>query len=158
MPQPRNAVIVPARDAWPEYLSFAAYVCQPDRPFRPDTTHLGFYCGGAIQPLVPVIERWLPAVLFTHRQAAELRSRWDRRLADLVDRLLDAGPRTDGASYGVMLLSAPESPDTVRLASAIKNDLVSPGGRTAAWTQNQRYVDMDRLRSGVEVTSQLGAS
>ena len=42
-----DAVIVAARDAWPEYQEHHAYVCQPQRSFRA-ATHMGFYFGGAI--------------------------------------------------------------------------------------------------------------
>ncbi|MGY1653411.1 hypothetical protein [Geodermatophilus sp. SYSU D01119] len=150
-----TAVVVPARDAWPEYLRYRAYVCQPDRSFRPDTTHLGFYAEGAIQPLFPLIERWLPSVLFTRSEAARWRDDGDRRLSTLIERLLTAGPRTEGMSYGVMFLSAPEDPDTVHLPAPIQNDSESAEGRRIAWTQNQRYVPLSTLQNGATVTSQL---
>jgi hypothetical protein len=38
-----DTVVVAARDAWPEYQRFAAYVSQPNRAFRDGLTHFGFY-------------------------------------------------------------------------------------------------------------------
>ena len=51
-----DTVIVAAREAWPEYQRFAAYVCQPNRAFRDALTHFGFYAHSAIQTLIPRIE------------------------------------------------------------------------------------------------------
>jgi hypothetical protein len=91
----KDVDVVAARDAWPEYQQSRAYVCQPDRSFRPEATHLSFYSGRAIQPPLPAIERWLLSVLFTPGTAQDLRADGDRRLADLIERLLVAvhGPR-----------------------------------------------------------------
>jgi hypothetical protein len=155
MPTGDSAVIVAANDAWPEYQEHHAYVCQPDRPFRRESAYLGFYYGGAIQPLVPRIERWIPSVPFTRTEAHALRHRRDIRVGDLVDRLLDVGPRIEATSYGVMLLSAPEDPATLRLDAPICNDSVAASGRRTAWTRWQRYVPLDKLLSGVTFTSEL---
>lgn len=155
MPVDDDVVIVAARDAWPEYRKYSAYVCQPDRPFRRTVTHMGFYCGGSIQPLIPVIKRWVPSVLFTRSEAHARRAGGEGGVGNLIDRLLLAGPRTEGVSYGVMLLSTPEDPETVRLQAPIANDSKSPAGRTVAWTRWQRYLSLERLMVGASVTSDL---
>ena len=43
-----DVVVVPARNAWPEYREFHAYVCQPKRPFQ-GVRRMAFYTAGAIQ-------------------------------------------------------------------------------------------------------------
>ena len=61
------------------------------------------------------------------------------------------------AGVGVMVFLL-EDPDTLRLDRVIINDKVSESGKPVAWTQKQRYVSLaDLTRSGVTVTSQLGA-
>jgi len=152
-----DTVVVAARAAWPEYQYTSAYVCQPDRSFRVGVvTHFGFYAEGAIQPLVPRIRKYLPSVPFTRVEADTRRAAGEQEVGDLIDRLLDDGPRTEGSLYGVLLLSGPNDPDTVRLAHAVQNDTTTKAtGRNWAWTIGQRYTRLDRLRSGAKVTSEL---
>lgn len=82
----------------------------------------------------------------------------DRLVGEVIETLLDDGPREEGKQYQVFLLSGPEDPDTVRLAHPIANDTVAESGRPWAWTMGQRYVSLAGLtRPGVTVTSDLGA-
>jgi len=152
-----DTVVVAARAAWPEYQYTSAYVCQPDRSFRVGVvTHFGFYAEGAIQPLVPRIRKYLPSVPFTRVEADARRAAGEQEVGDLIDRLLNDGPRTEGSLYGVLLLSGPDDPATVRLAHAVQNDTTTRAtGRNWAWTIGQRYTRLDRLRSGAKVTSEL---
>lgn len=150
-----DTVVVAARDAWPEYQRVSAYVCQPDRSFRAGLTHFGFYTLGAIQSLVPRIERYLPSVTFSRAEADGRRAGGDPTIADLIDSLLDDGSRVEGAPHGIVLLTGADDPHTVRLPQVIENDSLSSAGRRFAWTQWQRYTRLDRLRSGARVTSQL---
>jgi len=130
---------------------------QPDRSFRVGVvTHFGFYAEGAIQPLVPRIRKYLPSVPFTRVEADTRRAAGEQEVGDLIDRRLDDGPRTEGSLYGVLLLSGPDDPATVRLAHAVQNDTTTRAtGRNWAWTIGQRYTRLDRLRSGAKVTSEL---
>jgi hypothetical protein len=50
---PKNVAVVPAKDAWDEYLDYGAYVCQPGRPFRTPPKYLAFYKENEILDLVP---------------------------------------------------------------------------------------------------------
>lgn len=150
-----DTVVVAARAAWQDYLTYSAYVCQPDRAFRPGLTHFGFYYKTAIQPVVPRILGHFPSVLFTRENADVLRTAGDGEVADLVVRLLDDESRTEGAAYGVFLLSSADSPETERLPQAILNDTKTDSGRAWAWTLGQRYTSIERLKSGATVTSQL---
>jgi len=150
-----DTVIVAARWAWPEYLESAAYVCQPDRSFRPDVSHLGFYAEGQIQMLIPKIRARYPSIVFSEAQVKTLRAAGEETLADVVDRALSRGTRSDGESYGVFVLSGRDDPDTVRLEIPIENDTRTESGRSWAWTLSQRYTSLDRLRSGARWTSEL---
>jgi len=149
-----DTVVVAARDAWPLYQQVPAYICQQDRGFRRGLTHLGFYAGGAIQALVPQILAYHPAVTFTAAAAASYNAT-EPALAALVELVLSRQLRDEGSTQGVMLLSGPGDAATVRLAAPIQNDTTTQAGRKWAWTLGQRYVRLERLRSGVTVTSAL---
>jgi hypothetical protein len=142
-----DTVIVAARSAWPEYQAISAYVCQPDRAFRQGLTHFGFYAGAAIQPLVARIRAHHTSVPFTRDEVASRRAAGDVELADLVERQLNDGPRTEGNAHGVVLLSGPDDEDTIDLERVIVNDTKTASGRPWAWTLSQRYTRLDRLRS-----------
>jgi hypothetical protein len=155
-----DVVVVAARFAYPEYLKRSVYVCQTERAFRGGLTHMGFYANSAIQPHMPRIRYREDLVTFTREEAAARKagSDLDRLVGQVIETLLGDGPREEGKQYQVFLLSAPEDPDTVRLAHPITNDTVAASGRPWAWTMGQRYVSLAGLtRPGVTVTSDLGA-
>jgi hypothetical protein len=141
-----DVVVVPARNAWPEYQQYHAYVCQPDRPFQ-QVSRLAFYAHGYIHPLVPKIIESYDHVEFVPEKHKG-------QLDKLVCTLLKANKRKEGTACKVMLLSAPDSPDTLKLASPIPNDLKSKIGKATAFTQNQRYVSSERLKTA-KATSDL---
>lgn len=150
-----DTVVVAARAAWGDYLKYDAYVCQPNRTFRPDATHFGFYYRGQIMDRVPRIRAWIPSVTMSPESADEAEKAGRADLAGLMRRLLHDRAREEDKAYGVMLLSPADDPDTVHLAQPIKNDTVTETGKAWAWTLGQRYTKLDRLRSGVTRTSQL---
>ncbi|WP_199169827.1 hypothetical protein [Rhodopirellula bahusiensis] len=53
-----------------------------------------------------------------------------------------------------MMLSAPNSPDTIKLDQPIPNDKRSKSGKPTAFTMGQRYVPSERLLIA-KVTSDL---
>lgn len=150
-----DTVVVAARSAWPEYLRHSAYICQPDRTFRADISHFGFYAHGQIMPTIAVKEHYLPSIVFSEDGIARLRADGENRAADLVENLLAEGKRDRGASYGIMLLSSEDDPRTVHLEAPIKNDTQASTGRGWAWTLGQRYTQLAKLTSGVTWTSEL---
>ena len=153
-----DVVVVAARLAYQEYRDHSVYVCQPGRAFRRGLTHMGFYVGGAIQPLFPRIEAVADPVAFTPEEAAARRASGDPvdvRIADAVQALLAAGLRTHGEAYQVFLLTGPEAEATVRLKTPIINDTLGLGGRSFAWTMGQRYTSLSRLTVGASRTSEL---
>lgn len=141
-----DVVVVAARNAWPEYNELHAYVCQPNRPFQ-QVTRLGFYSKGVIYPLVPKI-------MATFDEVEMARNRYEGELGALVHRLLDGGYRPEGDFFKVLLLSAPDSPDTLKLEAPIRNDKRSKTGKPTAFTMGQRYVSSESLRTA-KTTSDL---
>jgi hypothetical protein len=139
-------LVVPARNAWPEYQRFHAYVCQPDRTFKP-VKQVAFYADGHIQPSVPAIIKTWEAVKFEDGKHED----W---LGELVTTMLADGSRHEGVSYKVLRLSGPDDPKTLRLSKPVENDLRSAEGRPIAFTQNQRYVSLDKLKKA-QYTSEL---
>ena len=154
-----DVVVVAAKEAYPEYLEHSAYVCQPGRSFRAGLTHLGFYTSGAIQREVASILYNEDGVVFSLREAARRRAQGgdrDRQIASLIESLLESGSRQDGEPYQVFLLSGPTDTRTRKLSQPIKSDAKAASGKPSAWTQNQRYVRLDRLTNpGIRATSEL---
>ncbi|MCR9207654.1 MAG: restriction endonuclease [bacterium] len=141
-----DTVIVAARNAWPEYQELHAYVCQPNRSFQV-VNRMGFYSQGMVYPLIPRITASFDDVVM--EKGAHKGS-----LGDLVSRLIDEGYRTEGERFKVMMLSSPESPDTITLNQPIPNDKRSKSGKPTAFTMGQRYVPSDALLIA-ETTSEL---
>lgn len=143
-----DVVVIPARIAWSEYQDTHAYVCQAGRVFQP-VKYLAFYSSGQIQPVVPRILEIYDSVEFRRGYHKE-------RLGQIVNALIESRQREEGERYKVILLSPPDDPKTQRLAAPIINDLTSDSGRITAFTQNQRYVSLARLKT-VQTTSELAA-
>jgi hypothetical protein len=112
-------------------------------------THLGFYADGAIQPMIASIRAHFPSVSFTIEEAARRRADGQAELADLIEDPLGQGTRAAGESYGVLLLSTPDSPGTVHLSHPVINDILTENGRAWGWTLSQRYTSLSRLQGGV---------
>lgn len=141
-----DVVVVPARDAWPEYEKYSAYVCQPDRFFQ-SVSHMAFYSFGQIHPLVPKIQD-------THEHVNFVPGKHKGKMGALIDRLLKETTRKEGTAYKVIFLSPLDSQETLKLDAPIPNDLKTKTGRVTAFTQNQRYVASERLKLS-KVTSDL---
>ena len=132
-----DVVVVAARHAWPEYNQIHAYVCQPNRTFQ-QVSRVAFYSKGRIHPLVPrILER--------HDDVVMLSGQYSGILGVLVERLIKEQRRDEGERYKILMLSAPDSPDTLRLAGPVSNDLTSKAGKPTAFTQGQRYIASERL-------------
>lgn len=132
-----DVVVVAARNAWPEYNQIHAYVCQPNRPFQ-RVQRLAFFSKGQIHELVP-------RILQSFEDVITEPGRHDGALGDLVKRLVKEQRRELGAHHKVLLLSDPDSAETVRLPQPILNDLKSRAGKPTAFTMGQRYVVLERL-------------
>lgn len=156
----QDTVVVAARDAYPEYKRFSAYVCQAGRPFRVGLKRMGFYTHGNIRPEIPAVLHREDNVVIS-RQEAKVRTasggERDAAIADLMERLLNFDDRrAEGEPYQVFLLSAPEDERTLKLAAPIQNAAVDRNGKHCAWTQGQRYTRSDLLERGPQTTDRLG--
>jgi len=143
-----DVVVVAARFAWDEYQGYPAYVCKVGRGFRA-VEYMAFYSANQIYPLAPVILDICPAVTFE-------RGRYSGKLGDIVGRFIGRQDRKEGETYQVVLLSAPDDPETQRLAAPIPNNLKSESGRVTAFTQNQRYVSLASLKKAKTTSDLVG--
>jgi hypothetical protein len=141
-----DVVVVAARRAWPQYNEWHAYVCQPNRPFQ-QVSRLAFYSKGQVYPLVPTI-------LECHDEVVMKLGEYQGRLGALIARLVADANCREGESRKVFLLSAPDSPETLKLHQPILNDLRSKAGKVIAFTMGQRYVSSASLLKAT-VTSDL---
>ena len=145
---PRGVVVVPAGNAYREYLELSAYICQPRRAFKP-VERMAFYCRGKIEREIPLVRHVVDEVEFTREDAERLRSSRDPldvEVADLVVRALDERRKPEGTLSKVFLLSGPDDPETVRLEASIANDATDANGRTTAWVMMQRYASLSALQ------------
>ena len=76
------------------------------------------------------------------------------KLGALVKGLIKEGRRPERGLFKILKLSAPDSPDTLRLERPIPNDKRSLSGKTTAFTMGQRYVASERLKQA-KTTSDL---
>lgn len=143
-----NVVVIPARKAWFEYLETNAYVCQAERVFQP-VKYLAFYESGQIHEIVPEILETFDSIVFE-------RGRHKGKLGEVVDIFIESYQREEGERYKLILLSAPNDPKTQNLSVPIVNDLRSESGRISAFTQNQRYVSLDRLKKSRTTSEIIG--
>lgn len=145
-----DVVVVPARRAWPEYEKHHAYVCQPNRSFQP-VSRIAFYSQNRIHPLVPEILEIHEAVTFDPEQL-------DGELRRVVVAFCQdpESSKKQGEPYKVFLLTRPDDPRTIRLEAQVINDLRSEAGRPVAFTQNQRYVSSEALKTATRTSELVG--
>lgn len=150
-----DTVVVAARRAWPEYLMYAAYICQPNRAFKVGLLHMGFYTDGAIQPTIPQILARRDNLRITRETQAQLVKSHDpneRAIGVLIQRILDEQVRSEGDVLQVFLLSDCDDEKTLQLEKPIPNALPTP------WTQGQRYTRFQLLKQGPPDTAALARS
>jgi hypothetical protein len=96
----------------------------------------------------------VPKIVATHEDVEMQRDAYAGDLGNLVNRLIDEERREEGRRFNVMLLSAPDSADTMKLEIPIPNNKKSKTGKPTAFTMGQRYVSSDAL-SQAKTTSEL---
>ena len=99
----------------------------------------------------------IPRILEIHDSVVFRRGAHTGSLGAVVEGSIQSRGRREGEEYKVVLLSAPDDPQTERLPAPILNDMTSQSGRPTAFTQNQRYVSLQRLKAA-RTTSDLLAS
>ena len=139
-----DTVVVPARDAWPFYEQSRAYVCQPNRWFRP-VDRIAFYADQEVKPDVPRITERRDNVPWTEAEANRLEQsddRDDRKIAAVI-RASQAAGWTEG-SYQVFLLTAPGDPRHRTLPQPVPHQTA---GRGSAYVRRQRYLSLHQLET-----------
>ncbi len=152
-----QVLVVAARLALPMYTTVGAYMCQPNRSFRP-SSHMAFYAGGRIHRCIPVIQGSVDEVTLSEehvRVRTDLAEDIREGLLALVGRLRQEGNPNYGHLHKVIFLSSPEAPETIHLAHDIRNDLVSQSGKAIAFVQGQRYVPLASILAAPETTTEL---
>jgi hypothetical protein len=136
-----DTVVLAARRAYQLYLTYGAYICQPNRAIRA-VDRMAFYTGREIKCEIPQI---LGVRHDVPLSAEEARSRGssadpaDRAVSAIIQRQLDDEvPHTPGR-HDIYWLSSPDDPRSAHL------DQPLPYLGAAAFTQGQRYVDLARL-------------
>ena len=66
-------------------------------------------------------------------------------LGKLVDHIVTRSLRLTDGRYKIILLSAHDSADTLKLTSPIPNNQRSKSGKPTAFTMGQRYVSSQQL-------------
>ena len=157
-PPSEEVLVIPARNAWPEYLAFSAYMCQPNRAFRP-TSRIAFYSQGYVEALVPRILERVPSVNLSGAGVATMKGLTEVTRARLLALLESLRAKNDRrhmeGDREVLLLSGPKDSDTITLPYRIKNDCVTKNGRPWAFVVGQRYVHLARLLARAKTTSEL---
>ena len=153
-----DTVVVAARRAYGEWKQHHCYVCQANRSFRSGVNHFGFYTDGEIKPEFPEILHLAGDVEFTSEEAARRKTLggFDPDVGLLIESLLAAGLREEGATHKVFLLCDDQSTKTRSRPTPIKNDTVTQTGAPWAWTLGQRYGRLSNLLDDdVQTTSAI---
>ena len=153
----KDVVIVAAGGAYPLYLKYAMYFCQPGRTIR-DVERMGFYTRNEIKPHFPRILAHRDHVGIDRASAHGLRmslSNDESAIGELVERLIRDKVLDEGDVQQVFLLSPADDPRTLILPRPIHNASVGPRGQRVAWTQHQRYASSAALEAGPETTAEL---
>lgn len=159
-----EVVVVPARLAYPIYLKYGVYTCQPGRSFRSGIRYVAFYADGEIKPEVARIlsrtDTWqinqqgLSTILDHDYMVKKEQRREVDRIESLI-HMVEEHVIADDEELGVFFLSGASEPDTIILNHPIVNDLTSADGRRTAWVQLQRYISLSAIQSGARTTTEL---
>jgi hypothetical protein len=149
-----DTLVVAATNAWPEYQRTGAYICQPERSFRPTAQFLGFYAKRRIERAFPRIVAFRKNLRWTPETVESLRATddpHDSQVAAVIESDL-ASPesqRTAGLAYQVVLLDS-------TLGFELQHEIVHHG--QAAWLRGQRYTSSAALKAEPATTEELRAA
>ncbi|WP_457946957.1 hypothetical protein ACTAQI_15240 [Pseudarthrobacter sp. alpha12b] len=142
------AAIVSAREAWPFYQQYGAYICKPGRFFR-QISHIGFYADSAVQTdVAKVLERidyvaWTPDEI---GRRMSTKNDQDRQIAEIIKHGREFG-WTDN-EYQLFLLTRADDEGRTKGHVTLESPLQRQrSGRGNAWVRRQRYVAVAALQS-----------
>ena len=139
-----DTVVVPAREAWPEYEAYGAYICQPGRTFR-TVDRFAFYEGRSIKIDVPFVTGRADNVEWSVAEQTRLLasdSSATQKLGQLISDTLNLS-RAPGR-YQVFWLTKARDARHRKLTAEIPH---TARGRGSAFTQRQRYVSLHALET-----------
>ncbi len=136
-----DVAVVAASAAYDLWRRYSAYVCQPNRSFRP-VTHWGFYRSKRIEPEFPRVLAHYADVIFDQQTAADRQASGDPRVVaagQVIKSMLADGIQEDGVRADIRVLEPYDSLELARRATQL------PHLTAGAWTQGLRYARLDRL-------------
>jgi hypothetical protein len=169
-PFDKRVLVIPARTAFPFYLDHNVYVCQADRTFTL-SAYIAFYYDSAIQLPVPRILAYcdnlnlnsfdINDILWHKIGSPKINDKENKILFkyffdrnEVIERikifkkdLLDNPNLISTERNKILILSSPYDERNSNIKTLIHNNLVSPNDVTAAYVQNQRYTNIDKLHS-----------
>jgi hypothetical protein len=163
---PDEVLVVPASGAaLKDYLTYSAYMCQPNRRFR-DVSHLAFYSKGRIDRHIPKVLATIESMFLDESGLAAVRktaSQLAYALAGNLVKSLKGNASTKSSNpkgsqkweAKVIFLTSRDDPETICLETDVVNDKHGRGGQIVAFTQGQRYVSLKKLRTNPRTTSEL---
>lgn len=161
-----KALIVPAKDAWDEYLNYSAYFCQANRFFQ-RANYLGFYKDGQIKKKIPKILGYINSLDLQNEDIQNIDDKriiltgvngtnhddFKRKLLGLKENNINQLERWAGFLKFVLLTDANHT-STITLENEIINDKKSSTGKNTAFVQKQTYISTEEINN-VNYTSEL---
>ena len=152
-----RVLIVAARVAYQDYEQYGIYFCQPNRTFQ-SSSHIGFYNNGQIEPIFPQIKGSIENIRVDENSVlsnADFSSQEKENLLSVINELEKEENSILGTQVKVIFLSESNSSETLKLQNPIQNNLHSDSGRRIAFTQGQRYVSLEAIKSEPITTKEL---
>ena len=140
------------------YQESSACVLDPTRPVAPEVTHVGFYVDGVIREAVPLIKGRYGSLRFddeTVNSLSKTTKETDRRAAELIREWVSEENYPYGSVHQLLLLSPPQSEETLRLSQPVENTKVTTKGRPMAWLIGQRTTTYAALAQNPTTTDEL---
>jgi putative ATP-dependent endonuclease of the OLD family len=155
-PPSGDALIVTGQHDYARYQASGAIILDAEQQLSGSVTHIGFY-NRVIQPVVAAILDDHPNRLFSAATCDQLRETGktaDATVADLIESAIRTDSSLVGSSHRVLVLSRPDSDESLRLDTPIKNTKKSRG-RPVAWTIGPRVVPVAALQAQPTTTNEL---
>jgi len=147
-----RVLVVPARVALGEYHQYSAYICQPNRSFRP-SARMAFYVDKRVNRCIPrVVGQPIDAVLLNPDAIKDLEGVDEAtrsRLRKLTAALEKGGGDRFNVQQKVIFLTSPDDPSTHYLAQDVEHH------SSSAFVQGQRYVTWAALQRNPKATAEL---
>ena len=151
-----NVMIVTGQHDYARYHSTGAITIDSSVEIPESASHVAFY-SRVIQPHIPMILADHPNRLFAESTCAQLRATGhttDAVVANVIEAAIRGDSNLVGTSQRVLVLSTPDSSETIVLDEPIENTKSSKG-RPIAWTIGPKVVPVAALASGPRTTTEL---